>query len=124
MSVEAILSAYTHRGTRTHVHSDYTKLNLHSLKTGSKRRLEMDGDSSMDQKTWQVQVHSFGKRNVFRLHWNESREGFSRRGRGRSFYVNGPKTEKSAGTNSGECIVRGIWRLRVSEAERRVREGV
>ena len=33
------------------------------------------------------------KINVFRLHLNESREGFCRRGRGRSFYVEGPKTE-------------------------------
>ena len=28
--------AHTHRGTRTHKHCDYTKLNIHSLKTGSK----------------------------------------------------------------------------------------
>ena len=32
----------------------------------------MDEDSSMEQKMWQV--YSFGKRNVFRLHLNESRE--------------------------------------------------
>ncbi len=31
----------------------------------------------------------------FRLHFNESREGFCRRGRGRSFHVDGPKTEKA-----------------------------
>ena len=36
---------------------------------GSKQRLEMDEDSSMEQKTWQV--YSLGKRNVFRLHMNE-----------------------------------------------------
>ena len=123
MSVETVLSANTHRGTRTHEHSDYTKLNLHSLKTGSKRRLEMDGDSSTDQKTWQVQVYSSGKRNVFRLDLNESRQNFCRRGRGRSFHVDGPKTEK-AREPTVERLVRGIWRLRVSEAERRVREGV
>ena len=29
---------------------------------------------------------SFGKRNVLRLHLNESREGFCGRGRGRSFH--------------------------------------
>ena len=39
--------------------------------------------------------YSFWKRNDFRLHLNESREGFCRRGRGRSFYVEGPKTEKA-----------------------------
>ena len=34
------------------------------------------------------------------------------------------KQKGAAGTSSGESLVRGIWRLRVSEAERRVREGV
>ena len=35
------------------------------------------------------------KRNVFRLELNESRGGFCRRGKGRSFPVDGPKTEKA-----------------------------
>ena len=52
----------------------------------------MDEDISTEQKTWQV--YDFGKRNVFRLDLNESRNGFCRRGRGRSFQVDGPKTEK------------------------------
>ena len=52
----------------------------------------MDEDISKEQKTWQV--YSFGKRNVFRLDLNESREGFCQRGRGRSFHVEWPKTEK------------------------------
>ena len=68
-------------------------------------------------------VYSFGKRSVFRLHLKESREGFCRRGRGRSFHVEGPKTEK-AREPTVESLVQGIWRLRVSETERRVREGV
>ena len=34
----------------------------------------MDEDSSTEQKT--RQVYSFGKRSVFMLHLNESREGF------------------------------------------------
>ena len=58
------IHTHTHRGTHTHEHSDYTKLNLHSLKMGSKQRLELDEDSSTEQKTWQV--YSFGKINVFR----------------------------------------------------------
>ena len=53
----------------------------------------------MEQKTWQV--YGFWKRNVSRLHFKESREGFCRRGRERSL-----KTEKGAGTNSGESGVR------------------
>ena len=81
----------------------------------------MDEDSSTQQKEWQV--YSFGKRNVFRLHLNESREGFCRRERGRSFHVDGQKTEK-AREPTMESLMRGIWRLRVSDAERRVGEGV
>ena len=50
----------------------------------------MDEDNITEQKT--RQVYSFGKINVFRLHLNDSREGFSQRGRGRSFHVDGPKT--------------------------------
>ena len=65
----------------------------------------------------------FGEINVFRLHLNESREGFCRRGRGRSFHVDGPTIEK-AREPTVESLVRGIWRLRVSEPDRRVREGV
>ena len=49
--------------------------------------------SSIEQKTWQG--YSFGKKNVFRLHLIESREGFCQRGRGRSFHVDGLKTEKA-----------------------------
>ena len=45
------------------------------------------------------------------------------RGRGRSVQVDGPKAEK-AREPTVESLMRGIWRLRVSEAERRVREGV
>jgi len=40
------------------------------IKTGSKLRLEMDEDSSTEQKIWPI--YSFGKINVFRLHLNES----------------------------------------------------
>ena len=45
-----------------------------------------------------------GKRNGFRLHLNESREGFCRRGRGRSFHTDGLKTEK-AWEPIGESLV-------------------
>ena len=60
----------------------------------------MDEDSSMEQKT--LQAYGFGKRNVSRLHLNESKEGFCRRGRGRSFHVDGPKTQKGTVTSSRE----------------------
>ena len=66
------------------------------LKTRTKQRLEtdeeMDEDSSTKRKPWRV--CSFGKRNVLRFDLNESRESFCRRRRGRSFHVEGLKTEK------------------------------
>ena len=62
-------------------------------------------------------------RNVLGFDFKESREDFCWRGRARSFYVEGPKTEK-AREQTVEGTGRGIWRLRVSEVERRVREGV
>ena len=52
---------YTHthtRGTCTHKHTDYTKLNLHNLKWAAFRH-ETDEDSSMEWKTWQVNNLSF-----------------------------------------------------------------
>ena len=49
-------------------------------------------ENSKDQKTWQI--YNFRKRNVFRLRLNESRDGVCRRGRGRSFHVDGPKRKK------------------------------
>ena len=62
------------------------------------------------------------ERNVFRLQLN-SPVSVSVGERGRSFHVDGPKTGK-AREPTVEGLVRGIWRLRVSEAERRVQEGV
>ena len=64
--------------------------------------------ATRNRKTWQV--CNFGKRTVFRLHLNESREGFCRRGRGRPFpkpQGRGPKTE-NAGTNSRESGARNL----------------
>ena len=57
------------------------------------------------------------KINVFRLNLKDSREDFVRRGRGKTFHVEGPETEK-AGEPKVESLVRGIWRLREPEAER------
>ena len=65
----------------------------------------MDEESSTERKPWQV--YSFAKINLFRLRVNESREGFCRRGRGRSFHVDGPKTEKAREPTVGS-LVRGI----------------
>ena len=49
-----------------------------------------------------------GKINLFRLDLNESREGFCRRGRGRSFHVNGPKTEKAREPAVESMVLRTI----------------
>ena len=65
----------------------------------------MDEDGRMEQKAWHV--YSFGKRNVFRLHFNESRGGFCWRGRVGSFPVDRLKT-KGGGTYSRESGVRNL----------------
>ena len=49
-SKRAHTHTHTHRGTRTHKHSDYTKLNIKSLKRAA-NRFEMDEDGSTEQKT-------------------------------------------------------------------------
>ena len=77
-------------------------------------------DISAVWKIWQV--YWFGKRNVLRFELKESREGFCRKGRARSFHVEGPKTEK-AQEPAVEILVRGIWRLRLLKAQRRVQKG-
>ena len=59
----------------------------------------------MEQRTWQV--YYFGKRNIFRLDLNEFKEGFSRRGRERSFHADGPK-QKRQWSNSGESGARNL----------------
>ena len=53
----------------------------------------------------------------------EYKERVFRRGRGRTFHVERPKTEK-AREPKVESLAQGTWRLGVSEAERRTREGV
>ena len=50
-------------------------------------------DSSAARKTWQLRHIVLKKRNVLRLHLNESKDYFFRRARGRSFHVEGPKME-------------------------------
>ena len=107
---------HTHTHTHTYEHSDYTKLNLHSLRQAADLGW-MKTAAWNRKKTWQV--YSFGKRNVLRLHLNESREGFC----WRSFRIDGLKTEK-AQEPTVENLVQGIGRLRVSEVERSVWEGV
>ena len=117
---------YTHRHTQAPAHTSVVTIqNLiyAQLKTGSKQRLETDEDSSTEQKAWQV--YSFGKINVLRFDLDVSRHGFWLRGRGRSFpHVERPKTEKAQDSTVPKGLVRGIWRLRGSEAERRGWEGV
>ena len=80
LSIETILAhthVRTHARTHARTHTQHTRAfysddeaKFTQLKTGSKQRLEMDEDSRTEQKTWQV--YSFWKRNVFRLHLNES----------------------------------------------------
>ena len=77
----------------------------------------MDEGISTEQKTWQV--YDFGKRNVFRLDLNESRNGFCRRGRGSSFHVDGQKTEKER-----EPTINTDRRRRRRQQEKRILNGM
>ena len=107
MSIETILSihtcththarthAHTHRGTHTRKYSDHTKLKYPQLKMGSKCLGDLEWMKTSAQNKKHGRSTIFGKKKVFRLDLNESREGFCRRGRGRSFHVDGPKTEKA-----------------------------
>ena len=69
---------------------------------------EVEEDSSTE---WKIrQVYYFRKRSVLRLSLMESREGFCRRGRVRSFHILGLKTE-NAWEPTEESLVCRIWRL-------------
>ena len=64
------------------------------------------------------------EQSVLMLERNESRDGFCWIGRGRSLHVNGPETEKARTPTVQMSLARGMWRLRVLEAERKIRAGV
>ena len=118
-------TTHTHRGTRKH--SDYTKQQQnHSLKQAANKNLRWMKTAEQKRKHGnQVYILWNVFRLQFRLQFNESREGFCQRGRGRSFHVDGPKTE-TAREPTVESLVWKIWMLmlRMSEAEWRVQEGV
>ena len=99
LSIETILSTHTHTGTCTHKHYDYTKLNLQSLDTWDGWRHQHGTENMAGLKFWEKKCM---------LHLNESREGFCRRGRGRSFHIDGLNTEKARGTNSRESGAKNL----------------
>ena len=70
----------------------------------------MDEDSSTEHNIWQV--YSFGKRNVFRFHLMESREGFCRNGRWRW-----TENREGAGTTVAESLVRKVWCLKLYQKQ-------
>ena len=61
-------------------------------------------------------MYCYRKRNVLRLDLKRGLISFRER-KGQSFHVEGPKTE-NAQEPTVESLVRGIWKLRVSETER------
>ena len=116
-----------HIHAHTHLHTYTSMLTIPNLiytqlkKWAESRGLRQMTTAVPNEKIWQV--YSFGKRNVLSFDLKESREGFWWKGRARSFHAEGLKTEK-AREPKVESLVRRIWRLRVSEEEQRVREGV
>ena len=97
-------------------------VNLHSLEHAANRDLRWMKTASRNRKHGRS-TH-FGKRNVFRLHLNESMESIVLRGflldrKGKVIPCRSTKNRKAALREPKvESLVRGIWRLRVSEAER------
>ena len=50
----------------------------------------------------------FWKKKWFWIRFERVQRGYCRKGRGRSFHIDGPKTEKARGTNSGESGARNL----------------
>ena len=72
-------NTHTHTHTHTHAHTHMHRVSDEGMGRAVKNRVALKEEVESE---W---------RNVFRLHLNESREGFCRRGKGRSFHVDGPK---------------------------------
>ena len=94
LSVETVLSTCmcTCARTRTHSHMHPHILTIENLfytqlKWTTNTDLRQSKTAAWTKKTWQVCC--VGKRDVLRLELKESREGICRRGRGRSFHVEG-----------------------------------
>ena len=125
LSVDTVLSAYTHVRTQTHTRTHVrTRTHTHTHTpthtntdrgTRAHEHSERDEYNSTERITWHV--YSFGKRNVLMLHFIESREGFCRRGCGRSFRVEGTKTE-SIGTVSKATLVQFLKDRHIGSTER------
>ena len=97
VSVESILRAPIPPHTHTHTPAHTSKLTIQNLiyaqlKPTTNTNFERRKIATRNEKTWLV--YYFGKINVLRFDWKESREGFCRRGRGRSFRVEGPKKRR------------------------------
>ena len=90
-SGETILKAYRRTGTRTHVYTDYTQLNLQPTLPDSKQGLEVEEGSSGAGNM--AGLLFCQKKEVSSLELNESRHGFCGRGSGRSLLAEGPKTK-------------------------------
>ena len=107
-SGETILTAYRRTGTRTHVYADYTQLNLQPTLPDSKQGLEVKEDSSGAGNM--AGLLFWRKKKCLDVWLKESREGFCRRGRGRSFIVEG-RRQKRRGNQQWRvwCEASGGW---------------
>ena len=86
---------HTHTGTRIHKYTDYTRLiqNLMShIWNGQQTETWFGG--RQQHGTENMSGVLFWERNVLRFDLKKPRERFCRRGKGRSFYAEGPNTEK------------------------------
>ena len=66
-----------------------------------------------------VWIYSFGKNKCIEVRFKWVQRGFLSERKRKFIPRREPEHGKGAGTNSAKSMARGIWRLRVSEAERR-----
>ena len=82
-----------------------------------------EGDSSMRRETMAGLL--FWKRKCFEIKFEGAKRGFLSERKGEVIPCRGANDGKCTGTNIiVESLVRGIWRLRVPEAEQGAWEGV
>ena len=122
LSLETVLSAcacthaHTHTHTHTHTHAQrhphtqafwLYKAKFTQLKTGSKHVGDLEWIKTSARNRRHGRSTILGKEMLLDYIWM-SPERFCRRGRGRSFHVDGPENRKCVGTNSGESGVRNL----------------
>ena len=95
--------------TQSHTRLSWLYKTLCTAILNNNQAFDLEEDSSVDRKIWQV--YCLWKKKSLKVWLEESRKSFRRRGRWRSFHVKRPETEK-AREPIAENLVGRIWSLR------------